>query len=73
MISYQPGQWVSVYVPKTKIGLSKKLLPFFFGPYEIVEKISDITYRVRIGHGTRARVEPIHVERLKPFFKREGD
>jgi hypothetical protein len=73
LISYQPGQWVSVYVPKTKIGLSKKLLPFFFGPYEIVEKISDITYRVRIGHGTRARVEPIHVERLKPFFKREDD
>jgi ribosomal protein L21E len=73
LISYQPGQWVSVYVPKTKIGMSKKLMPFFFGPYEIVEKISDITYRVRIGHGEKARVEPIHVERLKPFFKREGD
>jgi hypothetical protein len=39
--------------------------------HEIVEKISDITYRVRRGQNKK-RVEPIQVECPKPFLNEKA-
>ena len=41
------GQRVWVYTPRTKKGLSKKLLRNWFGPYRIVEQSSPVRYRLR--------------------------
>ena len=41
------GQKVWVFTPKTKKGLSKKLLHNFHGPYRVVEKLSPVHYRLR--------------------------
>ena len=44
---FEIGQRVWVYTPKTKKGLSKKLLYNWFGPYRIVEQSSPVHYRLR--------------------------
>jgi ribosomal protein L21E len=71
-IQFSPGDWVSVQNPTTKIGLSKKLLPNYYGPKEIVEKVSDTTYRVKTSVGTHSKTELVNIRRLKPFFLRHN-
>jgi Integrase zinc binding domain len=67
------GDWVMVFKPTTKIGLSKKLLSNYYGPYKIVEKISDISFRVKKGAGQNAPLELVNIQRIKPFFARRAD
>ena len=40
------GDRVWVYTPKTKNGLSKKLLHKWYGPYRIVKQLSPVHYQV---------------------------
>ena len=42
---YYVGDRVWIYNPKTKVGLSKKLLHCWDGPYRLVEKLSPVTFR----------------------------
>ena len=44
---FKDGQKVWVYIPRTKKGLSKKLLHNWLGPYRIVEKSSPVHFRLR--------------------------
>ena len=44
---FEIGESARVYTPKTKKGLSKKLLYNWFGPYRIVEQSSPVHYRLR--------------------------
>ena len=41
------GQQVWVYTPRSRKGLSKKLLHNWLGPYRIVEKSSPVHFRLR--------------------------
>jgi len=70
LMSFEPGELVSIYTPKPVAKTSKKLNPCFFGPREIVSKVSDITYMVRTGVGANVKIEPINIRRLKPYFTR---
>jgi RNase H-like domain found in reverse transcriptase/Reverse transcriptase (RNA-dependent DNA polymerase)/Integrase zinc binding domain/Retroviral aspartyl protease len=62
------GDWVMVYKPTTKLGLSKKLLAQYYGPFQIAEKISDITFRVKKSTSKNAPLELVNIDRLKPYF-----
>lgn len=61
-----------IYDPVRKKGLSKKLLPKWKGPYEVVKNISPNLYRVRDLSRGVARTN-IHVERMKPYVDRSPE
>ncbi|GFX99572.1 transposon Ty3-I Gag-Pol polyprotein [Trichonephila clavipes] len=47
MVSYAPGDLVWIYTPVRKVGLSKKLLRRYFGPYQVLRRLSAVTYAVQ--------------------------
>ncbi|GFW34557.1 retrovirus-related Pol polyprotein from transposon 412 [Trichonephila clavipes] len=47
MVSYAPGDLVWVYTPVRKVGLSEKLLRRYFGPYQVLRRLSAVTYEVQ--------------------------
>lgn len=69
-VEYKVGEKVMVYTPIRKVGKSEKLLHRWFGPYEIVEKISDLNYKLKIKKGKKFVIDTIHVERLKNYYER---
>ncbi|GFT76580.1 hypothetical protein TNCV_3678191 [Trichonephila clavipes] len=47
IVSYAPGDLVWVYTPVRKVGLSEKLLRRYFGPYQVLRRLSAVTYEVQ--------------------------
>lgn len=60
------GQKVWIYTPKTKKGLSRKLLHLWHGPYRLVEQMSPVHFFVRTENNSRAKFA-VHVNRMKPY------
>ena len=52
-----------MYFPRHKVGQSKKLTHYWRGPFRVVEKCSDVTYKVLCG--MRERPQVIHVDRMR--------
>ena len=61
------GQRIWVYTPKTREGLSKKLLHHWHGPFCIVKKISPVNFKLR-NSANRLVAAPVHVNRITPFY-----
>lgn len=60
---FAPGDLVLMYDPTVKRGRSKKLKKPWLGPYKILEKLSDVNYKIKKG-----RKEYItHANRIKHF------
>ena len=60
------GQKVWVYTPKTKKGLSKKLLHLWHGPYRLVEKKTFCHFLLRNIDNKGVKFA-VHVNRMKPY------
>jgi len=60
------GQRCWVYTPKSKKGLSKKLLHNFHGPYRVVKKLSPVHYRLRTC-SNKPVTSIVHANRMKHF------
>ena len=56
-------RWERLYVPA---GSTKKLASPWRGPYTIIDKTSDVNYKIQLIGGSRQSV--VHVNRLKPCF-----
>ncbi|GBO41287.1 hypothetical protein AVEN_83770-1 [Araneus ventricosus] len=70
-VSYNPGDLVWVFTPVRKVGLSEKLLKRYFGPYRVVQRLSDVTYEVEeLEPSPRRRKtrEVVHVLRMKKYY-----
>ncbi|GFW25187.1 retrovirus-related Pol polyprotein from transposon 412 [Trichonephila clavipes] len=70
MVSYAPGDLVWIYTPVRKVGLSEKLLRRYFGPYQVLRRLSAVTYEVQdFDPASRKRKlrEVVHVLRMKPY------
>ncbi|GFU95480.1 hypothetical protein TNCV_4788151 [Trichonephila clavipes] len=70
MVSYAPGDLVWVYTPVRKVGLSEKLLRRYFEPYQVLRRLSAVTYEVQdFDPASRKRKlrEVVHVLRMKPY------
>ncbi|GFX61822.1 transposon Ty3-I Gag-Pol polyprotein [Trichonephila clavipes] len=70
MVSYAPGDLVWIYTPVRKVGLSEKLLRRYFGPYQVLRRLSAGTYEVQdFDPASRKRKlrEVVHVLRMKPY------
>lgn len=60
---FKAGDQVFVYFPVRKPGRSSKLTSFWHGPFQILNKCSDLTYRVNCG--SRGKEQVVHVDRLR--------
>ena len=68
---YKVGQKVWIYTPKTKKGLSKKLLYKWHGPFRIVKQLSPVNFQLRT-QANRLLSAPVHVNRMKLYFDPDG-
>ena len=66
IVEYKIGEKVRVHFPvPDKEGLNYKLGTRWRGPYEIVQKIDAVTYRVRKNEPFVMKTMPVLVQRLK--------
>ncbi|KAG7669117.1 hypothetical protein KSW81_007282 [Nannochloris sp. 'desiccata'] len=58
-----------VYISTTDLPLKgpRRLAPKWFGPVPIIEKLSDLNYRVALPEMWKRRHPVFHIEKLKPF------
>ncbi|XP_041929087.1 uncharacterized protein LOC121693610 [Alosa sapidissima] len=62
---FQTGDKVWVYCPERRKGISPKLTSQWVGPCDVLEKLSDVVYRVRLIK--RRRVVALHRDRLAQY------
>jgi hypothetical protein len=62
---FRPGNLVWLYNPQRRRGFSPKLQCNWEGPYEIIERINDVVYRIRKPPRGKPRV--VHFNRLAPY------
>ncbi|CAI5671544.1 unnamed protein product [Oreochromis niloticus] len=63
--AFVPGDKVWVYCPVRKRGVSPKLCSHWQGPAEVVERLTEVVYRIRMpGPG---RMVVLHRDRLSPY------
>ena len=63
--TFEAGQKVLLLLPTD----SNKLLLHWKGPYEVVEKVKDMGYKIRIGN----KVKMFHANLLKRYYEREPE
>ncbi|GFW78873.1 integrase catalytic domain-containing protein [Trichonephila clavipes] len=66
---YKIGSLCFIKTPNIKSNLSPKLRPKFEGPYRVIERFSNVSYRVQHVEQLRKRFNT-HVNRMIPFIKR---
>lgn len=74
MVHYKTGDLVWIFTPVRKVGLSEKLLKRYFGPYQVLRQLSDVTYEVQDfdpSSRRRKQKDVVHVLRMKPYFDPE--
>lgn len=74
-VTYDPGDLVWLWTPTRKRGLCEKLLAHYVGPFVVLERISELNYRMARLHSNGRRsskTEVTHVARLKPFTPRDA-
>ena len=64
---FEPGDDVYVYVPVKKVGCSSKFTSFWRGPYQVLQKLSDVLYKVNSGRSETEQI--IHCDRLRKARK----
>jgi hypothetical protein len=65
---YFPGDLVLRWKPHREVGLSQKLLNPYSGPYVIRSQVNDVDYEIE--HLDTGKSDVVHVEHLKPYYKR---
>lgn len=66
VINYAIGEKIWVFNPSTKPGLSTKLLHNWHGPYIIIDKLSDVNYKIQMCDSKKSE-QTVHVNRIKHF------
>jgi len=69
-ISFEIGDKVLVRKIKRRKGCSPKLMHYYYGPYTVVQKVSEVNYIVEAQKKNSARRETVHVEKMKLYFER---
>ena len=63
---YSVGNHVWLYTPVVRKGCTSKFSQPWKGPYKVITKISDVTYRIQPIDGPSRRLQVVHFNRLKP-------
>ncbi len=64
------NDWVYVFTPTSKVGLSKKLIHQWHGPFKILE-INRPTIKVRLVGNDRVKPITVHLSRVKKAKRNE--
>ena len=56
-----------VYTPKTKKGLSRKLMHHWHGPFRIIQKCSPVHFKLRTCDNRLVSIT-VHANRMKPYY-----
>jgi transposase InsO family protein len=64
-VSFNVGDPVLYFCPRTRIGTSPKWTRFYSGPFNIVRKLNDVNYVIQLT--PRSRLMVVHVNKLKAF------
>jgi hypothetical protein len=59
----QVGQWVLLFDETVRRGWSKKLIPPYIGPYEVLE-VEGVNVIIKRGRAA----QKVHVNRPRPFY-----
>ena len=70
-INFNPEQKVLIKFDFNEKDKSKKLANKYRGPFTIIEKISDVNYKVELTLKRKKTIDTIHVQRIKPFCEIE--
>jgi len=65
--SFKTGDLILLTNPVIGKGKSKKLSTQYKGPYQIIEKISDLLYKIQPHGKKQAKYETVNIARMKPF------
>ena len=65
-VNFEVGEKVWVYTPKTRKGLSKKLLHCLHGPFRIVKKMSPVHFRLKTMTNKPVTMS-VHANRMKVY------
>lgn len=68
-IDFKPGQKVLIKFEFNEKDKSKKLANKYRGPFTIIEKLSDVNYKVDLILNEKKTIDTIHVQRIKPFYE----
>ena len=64
---YEVGDRVFYFIFDKPVGISRKFLPSWAGPYEIVRKLSPVAYQIKISRSRRPSVlKWVHANQIKP-------
>jgi len=66
--SYLPGEKVWLFQPKIPVGVSRKLIKQFEGPYFIIQQTSPSNYIIAHCETKKQIGYAVNVERLKPYY-----
>ena len=64
-MKFSPGDQVYYFCPRRRVGLSPKWQQYYDGPFEVVEVLGPVTYRIR--RSARSRAFVTHADKLKPY------
>ena len=56
--------------PARKVGICPKLVRSWEGPFLVIKRLSDVTYRIQ--RSPRAKRKVVHFDRLKPYHGTNG-
>lgn len=69
-IIFTPGQKVLIKFNFNEQNQSKKLANKYRGPFTIIEKLSDVNYKVELILRGKKTIDIIHVQRMKPIYEK---
>ena len=69
-VEFEIGSLCLVYNPQKKLNRATKLLHKYYGPFEVMQKLSDLNYVVKATYGNR-ETDVVHVSRMKRFSIRK--
>ena len=64
--SFQQGDQVFVFFPNVKPGLTTKQACLWRGPFKVIVKITDVTFKINCGRKGKPQV--IHVDRIRKKY-----
>ena len=70
---FQTGDLVLRYTPQLKPGEANKFHRQWEGPFEVVERVTDVTYRVKKVRGHSRRSQVVHFNNLRLYQRRREE
>ena len=66
VVPFEPGQYVYVWRPKYYDKSKNPFRPSFYGPFKIIKKVTDFTYKIDTGSSRIKNIVPHDLLRLAP-------